>query len=59
LDEKHLANKDVVNKKARVNLITGILSPVIVSGDFCKLFTLFAVISVDKINKKASGILYR
>ena len=52
LDEKHLPNKDVVNKKARVNPITGILSPVIVSGIFCKLFTLFAVISKDKINKK-------
>ena len=51
LDEKHIANKDVVRTKARVHPITGVLAPVLVSGDFRKSFNLYVVITANSVEK--------
>jgi hypothetical protein len=45
LDEKHIVNKDALSTKGRVNPLTGYIDFIPVTGDFCKSYNIFAIIS--------------
>jgi hypothetical protein len=52
LDEKHLANKDAIEMKGRVDPLTGQLDCIPVSGDFRETYNLMAVISANPDKQK-------
>ena len=49
-DEKHLVNKDTLDKKVCANPLTGQIDCIPVSGDFRESYNLIAAITCDKTN---------